>query len=71
MAIPGAPKTDKNLLAKYLKLEQPNESVMAEYIWIDGTGEGVRSKCRTLQGEPSKPDDCPIWNFDGSSTYQS
>jgi len=61
---------DKQLLQKYLQLEQGNE-VMAEYVWIDGTGEGVRSKCRTLAEEPKKPEDCPIWNFDGSSTYQA
>jgi len=61
---------DKGLLQKYLQLEQGDE-VMAEYVWIDGTGEGVRSKCRTLASEPQKPSDCPIWNFDGSSTYQA
>jgi len=63
--------TNKAVLEKYLSLDLPEQSVMAEYVWIDGTGEGVRSKCRTLEGMPKKPEDCPIWNFDGSSTYQA
>ncbi|XP_059153528.1 glutamine synthetase-like [Physella acuta] len=62
---------NKQLLEKYLNLDQPDDQIMAEYVWIDGTGESIRSKCRTLDSEPQKPDDCPIWNFDGSSTYQA
>ncbi|ESP05027.1 hypothetical protein LOTGIDRAFT_184997 [Lottia gigantea] len=64
------PTTNKQVLEKYLDLEQ-NGKVMAEYLWIDGTGEGIRSKCRTLNSTPKHPSDCPIWNFDGSSTYQA
>jgi len=63
--------TDKAVLGHYLNLEQPKEQVMAEYVWIDGTGEGLRSKCRTMDSEPQKPEDLPVWNFDGSSTYQA
>ncbi|XP_050389524.1 glutamine synthetase-like [Patella vulgata] len=62
--------TNKQVLEKYLDLEQDGR-VMAEYLWIDGTGEGIRSKCRTLPCEPKDPSECPIWNFDGSSTYQA
>ena len=51
----GAPATNKQLLEKYLELPQPDDGIMAEYIWIDGTGEGIRSKCRTLYKEPEKP----------------
>ena len=46
--------------------------IMAEYIWIDSEG-GVRSKSRTLSAKSGgyKPDDLPVWNFDGSSTGQA
>uniref|UniRef100_A0A2C9JSB5 Glutamine synthetase n=1 Tax=Biomphalaria glabrata TaxID=6526 RepID=A0A2C9JSB5_BIOGL len=69
-SIPGI-ITNKMTVGKYLTLQQPADQIMAEYIWVDGTGEGIRSKCRTLDFEPEKPEDCPIWNFDGSSTYQA
>merc|ERR1712142_782751 len=62
--------TDKVVLQKYLSLPQ-GERVQALYIWIDGTGEGLRSKTKTLDKEPKTVEDLPIWNYDGSSTYQA
>lgn len=62
--------TDKTTLEGYLTLDQ-GTTVQAMYVWIDGTGEGMRSKTKTLDFEPKKPSDCPIWNFDGSSTGQA
>ena len=47
--------TDKTVLKTFMDMDQPDDKVMAEYIWIDGTGEGVRSKCKTLDFEPKKP----------------
>lgn len=49
-------ETNKAVLEKFLDLPQDPDKVMVEYIWIDGTGEGVRSKCKTMDFEPKKPE---------------
>jgi glutamine synthetase len=66
----GAPTTNKVTLAKYLGMPQ-GDKVQAMYVWIDGTGQGLRAKTKTLIEEPKSPADLPIWNFDGSSTGQA
>ncbi|CAD5114687.1 DgyrCDS3732 [Dimorphilus gyrociliatus] len=64
-------KTDKRILEHYLNLEQPEGVYQVMYVWIDGTGEHMRCKTKTMEKEPIVPEDCPIWNFDGSSTGQA
>lgn len=63
--------TNTKLFQKYLTIEQPEDKVQCTYIWIDGTGEGLRAKTRTVSFIPKYPSELPIWNYDGSSTYQA
>ena len=60
----------KYTLSNYMSLDQ-GENIQAMYIWVDGTGEHLRCKTKTVDQEPTRPEDLPIWNFDGSSTYQA
>ena len=47
------------------------DSIIAEYVWIGGNGDDIRSKCRTIDFIPQYANELPIWNYDGSSTGQA
>ena len=63
-------RLDSTITERYMRLDQ-GSNVLATYIWIDGTGVGLRGKTRTLSSYPGSPKDLPVWNFDGSSTGQA
>jgi len=62
---------DQTKLDKYMKLPQKN-AVQVLYVWIDGTGEHMRCKTKTMwDRDDVELKDLPVWNFDGSSTGQA
>eukprot|EP00882_Tetradesmus_deserticola_P001137 GHRQ01001230.1.p1 GENE.GHRQ01001230.1~~GHRQ01001230.1.p1 ORF type:complete len:381 (+),score=154.01 GHRQ01001230.1:132-1274(+) len=66
------PFLDHNITRHYLEtIPDQQGKIIAEYVWIGGTGQDVRSKSRTLSKVPEKPEDLPHWNYDGSSTGQA
>jgi glutamine synthetase len=63
---------DKTVMDRYLNLgTRESGKIQAMYVWIDGTGENLRAKTRTVDFVPKEPKELPIWNFDGSSTGQA
>ncbi|KAF3785757.1 Glutamine synthetase leaf isozyme [Nymphaea thermarum] len=47
------------------------DKIIAEYIWIGGSGIDLRSKARTISRPVEHPSELPKWNYDGSSTGQA
>ncbi|KAK8518512.1 hypothetical protein V6N12_017659 [Hibiscus sabdariffa] len=47
------------------------DKIIAEYIWIGGSGLDTRSKSRTIAKPVQHPSELPKWNYDGSSTGQA
>jgi|LauGreDrversion4_2_1035121.scaffolds.fasta_scaffold03287_7 glutamine synthetase len=45
-------------------------NTLLEYVWIDGKN-NVRSKTRVIKMKTTNIQDVPVWNYDGSSTYQA
>lgn len=51
MATSVSSQLNKAIKQQYMELIQ-SDKVQAMYIWIDGSGEGLRCKTRTLDSEP-------------------
>lgn len=51
MAMSASASLSKAVKQQYMELPQ-GDKVQAMYIWVDGTGEGLRCKTRTLDFEP-------------------
>eukprot|EP01023_Acetabularia_acetabulum_P064120 TRINITY_DN8211_c0_g1_i2.p1 TRINITY_DN8211_c0_g1~~TRINITY_DN8211_c0_g1_i2.p1 ORF type:complete len:431 (-),score=80.90 TRINITY_DN8211_c0_g1_i2:423-1574(-) len=63
---------DQHLARSLLeKIPDQNGRIAAEYVWIGGSEEDLRSKTKTLEKKVQKIEDVPRWNFDGSSTDQA
>lgn len=62
---------DRLITEKYLSLPQPSNRILATFIWIDGTGEQLRAKTKTLLKVPKNVEELSWWMFDGSSTGQA
>ncbi|KAL2458592.1 Glutamine synthetase [Forsythia ovata] len=62
-----------NRLEQLLNLDVTpyTDKIIAEYIWIGGSGIDVRSKSRTISKPVEHPSELPKWNYDGSSTGQA
>ncbi|KAK6937485.1 Glutamine synthetase, catalytic domain [Dillenia turbinata] len=47
------------------------DKIIAEYIWIGGSGIDLRSKSKTISKPVQHPSELTKWNYDGSSTGQA
>jgi hypothetical protein len=63
--------SDSKLRSHFVTLPPKEPKSLVEYVWIGGSGQDLRSKTRTLSKVPSRPEDVPAWNYDGSSTGQA
>jgi len=64
------PSSRIDIMNKYMALDI-KDCIQVLYVWIDGSGQHLRCKTKTVYSEPKKATDLPVWNFDGSSTNQA
>ncbi|XP_078497976.1 glutamine synthetase-like [Lissotriton helveticus] len=70
MSVSHSSNLNKCVRERYMKLPQRGQ-VLVTYVWIDGSGEGVRCKTKTLDYEPTCLEDIPEWAFSGFATQQA
>ena len=56
--------------AEFTSLSQQGK-VLAEYVWVGGSGEDLRCKTMVLDKVPAGVESLREWNYDGSSTGQA
>lgn len=47
---------NKKITEHFLSLPQPDDKIQVMYVWIDGTGETMRCKTKTMDSVPQKPE---------------
>ena len=60
--MPSTSLLDKAAKSKYMDLKT-NGITQAMYIWIDGSGESLRCKTRSLEKEPKTIEGQSIWTI--------
>lgn len=55
MSLGGTTATNKTVLDRYMKLPIPDDKCQVMYVWVDGSGENLRSKTRTINFIPKSP----------------
>lgn len=60
---------NKNVLDKFMCLPIPECICQMEYVWIDGTGQHLRSRSRNFDFPIATHKEAPTWNCDGSQCY--
>lgn len=58
------------MLANHFAGLSTRGKVLAEYIWLGGSGSDLRSATKVLTFKPTSPADVPLWTSDGVATGQ-
>lgn len=62
-------KLNKGVLDKFMCLPIPECVCQLEYVWVDGTGQNVRSQSRNFNFPIASHKEAPTWSCDGSQCY--